>query len=136
MIKPLEEISLLSIPMKPLCTTMPSIEDMHSEAQSMSNSGNALGAIKLTCETVPTTKDWEMKELHAKSVRFGLIAGHGEMASIISDLNDEERTNLLKYVYKNMALGEDCGKLLQWHNALTEVGGLGMIARAMADRKV
>lgn len=116
------------------------IVSMCDEAKAATKRGDALACIQLCCSNdTPSTKDWELKELVAKTVLSGLILADKDTSSILESLNEDERANLLKYVYKGMALGENCSLLLDWHRALTDEtkgGGLGIIARAMVDRKV
>ena len=52
-----------------------------------------------------------------------------------SQLDDFQLDTLTKYVYRCMIHSEDSKKLLAWHAACVEKGGLGTIMRAFAERK-
>lgn len=55
---------------------------------------------------------------------------------LLKDMSQEQRNLVMKYTYKAMGTSVECGKLLRWHSALSTMDGLGIICRAMADRKV
>lgn len=42
----------------------------------------------------------------------------------------------MKYVYRAMSTGQNCAKLLAWHDKLYEKDGSGIIMRALVDRKI
>ncbi|KAK0230988.1 arp2/3 complex subunit [Armillaria fumosa] len=61
-----------------------------------------------------------------------------EIPNVLKALSQEEQDTLMKYLYKGMAVlgGDVSGSvLLDWHEKLTEVAGLGCIVRTMTDRR-
>jgi actin related protein 2/3 complex, subunit 5 len=59
-----------------------------------------------------------------------------QVDGMVNDLSAEERDTVMKYLYKGMALGENCGPMLKWHASIVEKNGIGSITKAMTDRKV
>lgn len=59
-----------------------------------------------------------------------------DIEKFTTDLSAEERDTVMKYVFKAMALGNNCGALLKWHEQLVKANGIGCILRSITDRKV
>ena len=62
------------------------------------------------------------------------------MSNLVKQLSETEQDTLMKYLYAGMAApdsaeGNGCAILLNWHEKLTEVAGLGCIVRAMTDHR-
>mmetsp|Transcript_17124 Transcript_17124/g.24043 ORF Transcript_17124/g.24043 Transcript_17124/m.24043 type:complete len:125 (-) Transcript_17124:191-565(-) len=114
------------------------IERLADEITSLLAQGNKLGAIQACLQEVPATKKEDLKTKHASTVGKALTSvSSSEIKKMIDDLNQDEMNNAMKYVYKAMGVGDSpCATLLSWHAALQEKCGVGIIARAMCDRKV
>ena len=52
----------------------------------------------------------------------------------MGSLNETEIDVLMKYTYRGLAKGENCGPLLKLHASLVEKAGIGCIVRVMAER--
>ena len=50
---------------------------------------------------------------------------------IIKELNEEEKSQVLKCIYIGLAVPENNGKLLRWFNAISESSGIGTVVRAV-----
>ena len=48
-----------------------------------------------------------------------------------SQLDEEEKVNVLKCVYIGLAVPENNGKLLRWFKELSESSGIGTVVRAV-----
>lgn len=115
------------------------IDRLHDEVQSLLSQSNNLKAIQVCLAEIPSTKKDALKAKHAETVSKALCSiKDAQIKSTLSDLNEDEKANAMKYTYKAMSVGDkdSCPTLLKWHAALLEAGGVGIIARAMVDRKV
>ena len=50
---------------------------------------------------------------------------------IIKELNEEEKSQVMKCIYIGLAVPENNGKLLRWFNAISESSGIGTVVRAV-----
>lgn len=50
---------------------------------------------------------------------------------IIKELNEEEKSQVLKCIYIGLEVPENNGKLLRWFNAISESSGIGTVVRAV-----
>lgn len=50
---------------------------------------------------------------------------------IIKELNEEEKSQVLKCIYIGLAVPENNGKLLRWFNSISESSGIGTVVRAV-----
>ena len=50
---------------------------------------------------------------------------------IIKELNEEEKSQVLKCIYIGLGVPENNGKLLRWFNAISESSGIGTVVRAV-----
>ena len=53
------------------------------------------------------------------------------ISQIVSQLDEEEKVNVLKCVYIGLAVPENNGKLLRWFKELNESSGIGTVVRAV-----
>ncbi len=53
------------------------------------------------------------------------------ISQIVSQLDEEEKVNVLKCVYIGLAVPENNGKLLRWFKELSESSGIGTVVRAV-----
>jgi actin related protein 2/3 complex subunit 5 len=58
-----------------------------------------------------------------------------DVAAIVNAVDLEQADALMKYIYRMLAVAENCGTMLKLHAALTEKAGAGAIVRALADRR-
>ncbi|KAF8331995.1 ARP2/3 complex 16 kDa subunit (p16-Arc)-domain-containing protein [Cantharellus anzutake] len=82
----------------------------------------------------------EAKSLALNSVLLILNSTKAtDISGILRALNQDQQDTLMKYIYKGMGakgLADVNGNvLLNWHEKLTEVAGIGCIVRVMTDRR-
>ena len=53
------------------------------------------------------------------------------ISQIVSQLDEEEKVNVLKCVYIGLAVPENNGKLLRWFKELSESSGIGTVVRSV-----
>ncbi|KAL7005621.1 arp2/3 complex subunit [Cystobasidiomycetes sp. EMM_F5] len=61
-----------------------------------------------------------------------------DISKVVTALDPSTQDQLMKYLYKGMASveeGSNCSVLLNWHEKLTEVAGIGCIVRTMSDHR-
>jgi len=96
-------------------------------------------ALKLAVGNPPNTKNDETKKIAAEAAALAIWSiPSGEVDKTIETLDVEELNNVMKYVYKGMALTghTNHANLLNWHSKLVDKCGVGILMRAMVDRKV
>lgn len=71
----------------------------------------------------------------AVAARVFEVVKDAQIEKIIDDLTPDQRDSTMKYVYKALATGKNCASLLKWHGALTDKSGLGIVMRALVDKK-
>jgi actin related protein 2/3 complex subunit 5 len=109
-----------------------------SKTDSLISGNNFLEALKTAIATPPSgSKDEELKKKFTDNVlRVFEVIKEADIQKCVDDLDDEQRTTAMKYVFKGLATGKNCAALLKWHQTLTEKCGLGIIMRTMVDRKL
>lgn len=90
------------------------------------SSGNFATIIKELCQARPVNIDF------ASTVVDQMI-GCKNIDEIVSKLDSDQIDLLMKYVYKGFELDKG-GNLLQWHDKLVQIGGLGSIVRVLTDK--
>lgn len=50
---------------------------------------------------------------------------------IVNELEEEEKSRVLKCIYIGLAVPENNGKLLRWFNEITQGSGIGTVVRAV-----
>ena len=50
---------------------------------------------------------------------------------IVNELEEEEKSRVLKCIYIGLAVPENNGKLLRWFNEITQSSGIGTVVRAV-----
>lgn len=88
----------------------------------------------------PKTKSEETKALAASiaAKALGRVA-EAKIDTIVNAFSEDERNNLMKYVYKSMEITEaSCPPqtLLKWHEALVKKCGVGIVMRTLVDRRI
>jgi len=63
------------------------------------------------------------------------VIKEAQIEKIVDDLTPDQRDSTMKYVYKALATGKNSNALLKWHSTLTDKVGLGIIMRALVDKK-
>lgn len=53
------------------------------------------------------------------------------ISQIVSQLEEEEKVNVLKFIYIGLAKPENNGKLLRWFKEISESSGIGTVVRAV-----
>ena len=112
------------------------IKNVSEQVRTQISQGNAAGALKLCVADIPNTKEEEFKTKAGESAAAALNAVKVEnIPKVIEDFNQDELANVMKYVYKAMSIN-GTATLLAWHAALINQCGIGIVSRAMVDRKV
>ena len=50
---------------------------------------------------------------------------------IVNELEEEEKSRVLKCIYIGLAVPENNGKVLRWFNEITQSSGIGTVVRAV-----
>jgi len=112
------------------------IDKIKSDAEGLLAQSNPLKALQVAI-SAPTPKLVEGKA-DKIAVTIGNILTNikdNETSKYLDSLSLDERTNLMKFIYRGMAQGSNCAALLKWHAALFEKDGVGVIMRVLTDRK-
>lgn len=76
----------------------------------------------------------EDKKKSASLCHTILAASSNDAQKLVEGLGDAKRDTLMKYVYKCLETGNNTPCLFAFHKALSDVGGQGVIVRALSDR--
>ena len=116
------------------------MEDATALAEEVSNmlsSQNLIGALQKGISSPPRTKNQDVRDKVAETVVSVLASiKESQVPKFVEDLSPDERDQVMKYVFKGFATGENCSALLKWHAKIVEANGIGAITRSMTDRKV
>ncbi|CAG8464333.1 1323_t:CDS:2 [Ambispora gerdemannii] len=117
-----------------------SVQVKEVEARSLLQKGNAANALTIAIDNPPYGLDRDnAKELNAKIVMDVLNSVKTtDIPLIVKSLSSEQQDTLMKYIYRGMATPESSSSsaiLLNWHEKLTEIAGVGCIVRVITDRK-
>ncbi|KAF9028419.1 actin-related protein ARPC5 [Hymenopellis radicata] len=98
------------------------------------------GALSIALDSVPYGPNVDDAKLITLQVLLTIMNStkSTDIPNVLKALSPEEQDTLMKYLYKGMATsGNDVSGsvLLDWHEKLTEVAGLGCIVRTMTDRR-
>lgn len=121
----------------PKIATIDDVEDASRQVDSLVRTGQSLKALELAFSF-----EVDSKQAHVKTAFGGVVAQaimsikERDMDSTLDGLDDEGRSKLMKYVYKGMINAENSSSLLKWHGKLVAKDGVGIICRALVDRKV
>lgn len=102
--------------------------------------GNNAKAFKAALMNPPVhTKNTAAKDAAAQLVLRVLTSmKSSEIQSAVDSCDTDTLDVLMKYIYKNFALGPDgqtCASLLTWHDKVVAKAGVGCIVRVLTDRK-
>ncbi|WVR07103.1 hypothetical protein IAU60_004142 [Kwoniella sp. DSM 27419] len=113
-----------------------------SEVRNLVSKGDIAGALNTILTEPPYGEGVdEAKSLTTASLLLILNSTRAsEIPGIIKSLGQDQQDHLMAYLYKGMAAigqGSDVSGsvLLNWHEKLTEVAGVGCIVRVMTDRR-
>jgi len=112
---------------------------LKEEVQTLISGTQFAKALVTAVHNPPTTKSDETKKIAAEAAALAICSvPAADIDKVIDSLDVEDVNNVMKYVYKGMALGAGTNHaaLLNWHSKLFDKCGIGIIMRAMADRKV
>jgi len=113
------------------------VKALKEEISTKISQSQFLLALKAAIAEPPVTKSEDTKKLAADAVGAALAAlPAADVDKTIDGCSAEELNTILKYVYKCMATGQNCAVLLKWHEKLVDKCGLGIVMRAMVDRKI
>ncbi|CAH1758721.1 1859_t:CDS:2 [Entrophospora sp. SA101] len=120
-------------------TALKNVQSKGTDVRNLSLRGDTLGALIAAIENPPyglhTT---EAKDKNTTIVMEVLISTKAsDVPSLVESLNAEQQDVLMKYIYRGMSSPKSYNSavLLNWHEKLTEVAGLGSIVRVFTDRK-
>ncbi|KAK9894852.1 actin-related protein ARPC5 [Cystobasidium minutum MCA 4210] len=111
-----------------------------SEVRSLLQKNDTVGALTVALSEPPYGSALE----EAKNTTFATVLSvlnstrSADIPKVLSALDAASQDNLMKYIYKGMAQIDEnshCAVLLNWHEKLTEVAGVGCIVRTMADHR-
>ncbi|KAB7497615.1 Actin-related protein 2/3 complex subunit 5-like protein [Armadillidium vulgare] len=108
---------------------------------SLMNQGNHAEALKMLLQTAPMTskgRNDQAKEAHLNLVLKVLLAvNKSQMDQIITVLDSTMLDVLMKYIYRGFERPSENSSaiLLQWHEKVYNVAGVGCIVRVLTDRK-
>jgi len=113
------------------------VEAVAAEVASLTQQTNYLRALQVAAAQPTGSKDAAVRDLAATTVA-NVIGSIKEMDSgkLIDQLTEDERTALMKYIYRAMSLGLHCTQMLKWHEKLCEKDGPGIVMRTLVDRKI
>jgi len=112
------------------------IDRIKNEAETLLSQSNTLKALQVAI-TAPTGKLAEGKPDKAATTVANILNAikDNETNKVLEALSQDDRTAVMKFVYRGMAQGAQCNALLKWHSTLFEKDGVGIIMRVLADRK-
>mmetsp|Transcript_2303 Transcript_2303/g.3433 ORF Transcript_2303/g.3433 Transcript_2303/m.3433 type:complete len:121 (-) Transcript_2303:114-476(-) len=119
---------------------MEELEPVIETCKQSMQGGDYSGALRKAIEKPIQTKDQKVKEEAAKNI-CAAMAGVSNIAKFIENSEDGDCDTLMKYtfkgmdIYRNVNKGKACQKFLKWHEELVKKCGLGVIMRAMVDKK-
>jgi len=118
-------------------TVLSDAKKLADEIRTLLSQNQAVNALKLGITNPPISKSEETKRIivDALSSVFGAISVN-DVDKVLGDLSPEELNTTMKFVFKCMATGQNCTQLLKWHGSLVDKCGVGIIMRAMVDRKL
>jgi actin related protein 2/3 complex subunit 5 len=91
-------------------------------------------ALDLSLSNPPFTGTEDDKKKSASVVHNVLQASYADSTKLVEALSNEQRDTLMKYIYKALETGTNTQSLLAYHKSLSDVGGTGVIVRALVDR--
>eukprot|EP00467_Chlorarachnion_reptans_P024849 CAMPEP_0114491078 /NCGR_PEP_ID=MMETSP0109-20121206/2801_1 /TAXON_ID=29199 /ORGANISM="Chlorarachnion reptans, Strain CCCM449" /LENGTH=127 /DNA_ID=CAMNT_0001667773 /DNA_START=91 /DNA_END=474 /DNA_ORIENTATION=+ len=121
-------------------TKMEDLEPVIDRCSQLMQGGDYSGALRHAIEHPISSKDAKVKEAAAKNI-CAAMAGVGAIVKFIENAEETEHDTLMKYTFKGMDIyrnenkGKNCAKFLKWHDELVKKCGLGVIMRAMVDKK-
>lgn len=137
-----ESSRLTADDLKPLYSTQLSLEDVASrihKLRSMISSGDYTNAVKLSVTNPPYNADNSAKSQYFQAVLDILSqVKQADILAIVKQLDKNEQTVLIKYLYKGMSVPEgqkQGGILLSWFEKVTQVSGVNPIVRYLSDRE-
>jgi len=112
-------------------------DSVRKEIERLVTSGS-VGKALSTALSAAVPKDEKIKNSLTISVCSVLSSiKENEILKNVESLSEEERSNLLKFVYRGMAVGgQNCTQLLKWHAAVVDKDGVGSIMRVLSDRNL
>ncbi|KIY74185.1 arp2/3 complex subunit [Cylindrobasidium torrendii FP15055 ss-10] len=111
-----------------------------TSVRSALNKGDTVSALSLALSDYPFGLNVDDAKVIALQVVLSILntTKSTDIPNVLKALTPEQHDVLMKYIYKGMASsGSDVNGniLLDWHEKLTEIAGLGCIVRTMTDRK-
>eukprot|EP00470_Lotharella_oceanica_P002117 CAMPEP_0170171234 /NCGR_PEP_ID=MMETSP0040_2-20121228/4357_1 /TAXON_ID=641309 /ORGANISM="Lotharella oceanica, Strain CCMP622" /LENGTH=119 /DNA_ID=CAMNT_0010411167 /DNA_START=145 /DNA_END=504 /DNA_ORIENTATION=+ len=118
---------------------MEELQSVIDSCQQMMGGGDYAGALRKALAKPISTKDQKVKDAAAKNI-CAAMAKTG-IPKFLEECEQSQCDQLMKYTFKGMDIyrgvnkGKDCAKFLKWHEELVKKCGLGVIMRAMVDKK-
>ncbi|CAG8694833.1 14506_t:CDS:2, partial [Ambispora leptoticha] len=116
-----------------------SVKAKEVEVRNLLQRGNASNALIIAIDNPPYGLDRDnAKELNVKIVMEVLNSiKTTDIPSVVKMLSSDQQDTLMKYIYRGMETPKSYPSaiLLNWHEKLTEIAGVGCIVRVITDRK-
>jgi actin related protein 2/3 complex subunit 5 len=107
-----------------------------SRVQQLTTQKKFTEAVFAALENPPVNGSDSAKQLNAQTVFMALQAcSKADLSKAVQSLTPELEDNLMKYVYRGLAIPQNNSTLLEWHAQLVAKAGNGCIIRALTDRK-
>ena len=74
---------------------------------------------------------YEQEENSGKVIDILSRTMDSNINQIVNELEEEEKSRVLKCIYIGLAVPENNGKLLRWFNEITQSSGIGTVVRAV-----
>lgn len=121
---------------------MEELQSVIDNCESMRSNGDFEGALRAAIKNPVSSKDAKVKKAAAENV-CAAMAGIGGVSKFVNACTEAQCDTLMKYTFKGMDIyrvdettgNKKCARFLKWHEELTKKCGLGVIMRAMVDKK-
>lgn len=116
-----------------------SVQSTIEEMKMYATQGAAVQSLKVGCAAFPVeTASDATRKIIVDAFCFLLpLIEKAQIPNVLTVLDEEECTNLMRYLYKIMEIGGDkkaCDSALAFHGALVAKFGPGMVARTLAPQ--
>eukprot|EP00013_Stygamoeba_regulata_P024448 CAMPEP_0177647956 /NCGR_PEP_ID=MMETSP0447-20121125/10572_1 /TAXON_ID=0 /ORGANISM="Stygamoeba regulata, Strain BSH-02190019" /LENGTH=131 /DNA_ID=CAMNT_0019150567 /DNA_START=78 /DNA_END=473 /DNA_ORIENTATION=+ len=101
------------------------------------NGGNTKQALQAALENPPLGCKDEKIKLDSLTLVTNTVSRvkDNEIQAHVDQLSSFEVDTLMKFIYKGLGEAQECGRYLKWHEVVTNKAGLGVIVRAIAERR-
>ncbi|KAG9303285.1 hypothetical protein G9A89_013611 [Geosiphon pyriformis] len=115
------------------------VQSKGTEVRNLLQRGNIASALSIAIDDPP----YGLNKEHAKDQNTKIVmevlnsTKAADIPGLLKSLSNTQQDTLMKYIYRGMTNPETfpSAVLLNWHEKLTEVAGVGCIVRVITDRK-